>query len=246
MQNAYPQQQRRMTGSSGMPIPQHAGNVPPRSSNMVGMPGSVLHQPQAQQYVTSPTTSHMQPHPGSYSRPSMQMSTNSDTPTQSQVGHGGGVDKVPTSQSPEIGNPPSPPLSQTIQNIVTTLTDKKDRERARAHELEVIRLKREESERVRWHQREMMRLKIQLIRAERNASGNAAMASSTPGAGPSHLGSGGVEDDLALAAGLGDDGMSLEGDGEGELDEDMFDPEPPSSRHPNHSHHHHHSSSGAQ
>lgn len=78
-----------------------------------------------------------------------------------------------------------------------------------------------------------MRLKIQLIRAERQAasavptSGSlpAAMASSTPGAGPLHGGSGAVDDDLALAAGLGDD-QSMEGDGEGELDEEMFDPDP--------------------
>lgn len=69
-----------------------------------------------------------------------------------------------------------------------------------------------------------MRLKIQLLRAERAASTPQAVGSSTPGAGPSQLG--GVEEDLAIAAGLGDD-MSMEGDGEGELDEDiMYDPEP--------------------
>jgi hypothetical protein len=76
----------------------------------------------------------------------------------------------------------------------------------------------------------MLRLKIQLIRAERTA---AVMASAIPGAGPPHGGLGmpdgigAVEDDLAMAAGLGDDGASMEGDGEGELEEEMFDPAPP-------------------
>lgn len=126
---------------------------------------------------------------------------------------------------PELDDPrdPSPPLSATIQHIVSVLTERKDRERSRAHELEVLRMKREEADKVRWHQREMMRLKIQLLRAERAASTPQAVGSSTPGAGPSQLG--GVEEDLAIAAGLGDD-MSMEGDGEGELDEDIYDPEP--------------------
>ncbi|KIO25707.1 hypothetical protein M407DRAFT_243992 [Tulasnella calospora MUT 4182] len=123
---------------------------------------------------------------------------------------------------PELDDPrdPSPPLSATIQHIVTVLTERKERERSRAHEIEVLRMKREEADKVRWHQREMMRLKIQLLRAERTASTPQA---ATPGAGPSQLG--GVEEDLAIAAGLGDD-MSMEGDGEGELDEDLYDPEP--------------------
>lgn len=241
-----------MTGPS-MPL----GSGPPSRSNtgMVGMP-PVLHQPQPH-YVPTPLQPNSQmSRPAPYSRPPIQ-SSSADLQAQSQLALA--LEKLPASPEPQGGDPPSPPLSQTIQSIVTTLTERKDRDRARAHELEVMRMKREESERVRWHQvclgglasclrhggltvspvfdlfqREMMRLKIQLIRAERNAAG-AAMASSTPGAGPSHLGTGGVEDDLALAAGLGDDGMSMEGDGEGELDEEMFDPEP--SRGHRHQHH---------
>lgn len=125
---------------------------------------------------------------------------------------------------PEYSDPrdPSPPLSSTIQHIVSVLTERKERERSRAHELEVLRMKREEADKARWHQREMMRLKIQLLRAERAASTNPAGAASTP-TGTSQLG--GVEEDLAIAAGL-DDNMSMEGDGEGELDEDIYDPEP--------------------
>lgn len=55
---------------------------------------------------------------------------------------------------PELDDPrdPSPPLSATIQHIVSVLTERKDRERSRAHELEVLRMKREEADKVRWHQ----------------------------------------------------------------------------------------------
>ena len=56
-------------------------------------------------------------------------------------------------ESPSGGeNAPSPPLTAAIQSIVSTLTERKDREKSRAHELEVLRLKREEAERIRWHQ----------------------------------------------------------------------------------------------
>lgn len=149
-------------------------------------------------------------------------------------------------QSPEMRGSPSPPLSTTIQSLVTALTDRKDRERSRAHELEVLRLKREEADRIRWHQREMMRLQIQLIRAERGLTStteaNPSLSASRVGSTHqglsgrrdstvSHFGVSGVEDDLAMAAGLGDDGMSLEGDGEGEPEDEMMDPEPPRSRH---------------
>ncbi|KAG8995518.1 hypothetical protein FRB94_009110 [Tulasnella sp. JGI-2019a] len=134
------------------------------------------------------------------------------------------------SPAPRDQSTPSPPLSQTIQAIVSSLTDKKDKDKAREHELEVMRLQREEAERVRWHQREMMRLRIQLIRAER-----AAGIRSAPEA------TGGVEDDLALSSGLGGGVEDMdEGDGEGELEEDMMLEAELSNSH-NH-HHHHHSS----
>ncbi len=56
-------------------------------------------------------------------------------------------------ESPVGGdNAPSPPLTAAIQSIVSTLTERKDRERSRAHELEILRSKREEAERIRWHQ----------------------------------------------------------------------------------------------
>lgn len=117
------------------------------------------------------------------------------------------------------------------------MTDKKDREQQRAHELEMMRMKRDEAERVRWHQREMLRLRIQLIRAERGQAGS----TSTPGAaptghrrdsvaGPTGIGVG-AEEEIGVAGigggpGVPDD-LSMEGDGEGELDEDMPDQEPP-------------------
>ncbi|KAG8903894.1 hypothetical protein FRB99_002594 [Tulasnella sp. 403] len=235
---SYPMQSPRLQTSTSYPQPQGVQRrmgstiaVNPQaqpSSRAGGMP--TMHHPQPQPYsaqaVASPTQ--MQ-RPSPYPRPTLSNIQPSGDPT---------MERAHPSHSPELQSPPSPPLSQTIQSIVTTLTERKDRERARAHELEVLRMKREEAERARWHQREMLRLRIKLIRAQRGSA-----MTTTPGAGSStvqvgQFGTGGVEDDLAAVAGLGDDGMSLEGDGEGELDEEMFDPEPGSRPSQTHQQHH--------
>ncbi|KAG8955956.1 hypothetical protein FRC04_006404 [Tulasnella sp. 424] len=201
--------QRRMTSSSTAP-PNSS-----RPSTAVSQAASARqHSPQHFTSVHT-ATSAATARPTPYSRPSLPATTMNEIQAHLQTA----LDIVPEYDDPRD---PSPPLSATIQHIVTVLTERKERERSRAHELEMLRMKREEADKSRWHQREMMRLKIQLLRAERAASAN-PVSSSTPGAGPSQLG--GVEEDLAIAAGLGDD-MSMEGDGEGELDEDIYDPEP--------------------
>ncbi|KAG8897561.1 hypothetical protein FRC00_004114 [Tulasnella sp. 408] len=203
--------QRRMTSSSTAP-PNSS-----RPSTAVSQTTSARqHSPQHFTSVHTAAPSSTTARPTPYTRPSLPATTMNEIQAQLHTA----LDIVPELDDPRD---PSPPLSATIQHIVSVLTERKDRERSRAHELEVLRMKREEADKVRWHQREMMRLKIQLLRAERAASTPQAVGSSTPGAGPSQLG--GVEEDLAIAAGLGDD-MSMEGDGEGELDEDIYDPEP--------------------
>ncbi|KAG8978326.1 hypothetical protein FRB90_008441 [Tulasnella sp. 427] len=201
--------QRRMTSSSAAPV-----NTS-RPSTAVSQAASAAPQHSPQHFPSSHSAATARPTP--YTRPSLPASTMHDLQSHLQTA----LDIVPEYDEPRDG---SPPLSATIQHIVTVLTERKERERSRLHELEVLRMKREDADKVRWHQREMMRLKIQLLRAERTASANPVVASSTPGAGPSQLG--GVEEDLAIAAGLGDDTLSMEGDGEGELDDELYDPEP--------------------
>lgn len=136
MQTSYVPQ-RRMTGSSSV-----TGSRP--GTGITGMPSTLQH-PQPQ-YVQSPTMQGNSSHtarPTPYQRPQIQMPGGPDIATLEL-----------SSRTPEITTTrePSPPLSQTIQAIVATLSEKDDRKRARAHELEVLRMKREESERVRWHQ----------------------------------------------------------------------------------------------
>lgn len=85
-----------------------------------------------------------------------------------------------------------------------------------------------------------MRLRIQLIRAERAAGARAAVGA-PHGTAESFAG---VEDSLGMVAGMGgggDDGMSMEeGDGEGELEEDiMLEAEASGSHHTPQAHHHH-------
>ncbi|KAG8930590.1 hypothetical protein FRC03_008097 [Tulasnella sp. 419] len=258
---SYPHHSPQLsTSASAYPHPQAPSRRPQQSSNLNLNPsgsGQSRHptmvnssstsnaaiHPQTGMYQPTPIPATQHHRPGPYTRPPIQIPINSTDDSAYQhytanpaSSHAHPPQPAVSHHSPSPPTPSSPPLSATIQSIVNQLAEKKDREQQRVHELEMMRMKRDEAERIRWHQREMLRLRIQLIRAER---GQATTASTGAGpsvprrdsvAGPVVTGVA-TEDDLGVAGitgatGIPDD-LSMEGDGEGELDEDMLDQEPP-------------------
>ncbi|KAG8881975.1 hypothetical protein FRB97_008843 [Tulasnella sp. 331] len=251
--SGYPQPQPQSRQHYGPPA-SHSSSTSPAIGGgglYAPQPSHIPHTATTSSSSTSPRVSSRRAHP--YRRPSLPSSSFLPGPrvggsSSSTKGVGREMSTAASDMPISLASPgpprdvntPSPPLAQTIQAIVSSLTEKKDKDKAREHELEVMRIQREEAERVRWHQREMLRLRIQLIRAER-AAGRATPSGTTAGGTPAVLG--GLEDELATSTGLGggaDDGMSMEdeGDGEGELEEDLILEAETSGNH-GHVYHHH-------